>query len=60
MLLPCVSVVDVKLLTDVLFFGRCYCQVADGKATAGWLCVGRCILPVVDGKPQGQLLQFKF
>ena len=42
MLLPCVLVVDVKPLTDALFFGRCYCQVADGKATAGWLCVGRC------------------
>ena len=23
-------------------FGRCYCQVADGKATAGWLCCSRC------------------
>ena len=28
------------------YLSRCYCQVADGKATAGWLCYGRCVAQI--------------
>ena len=37
--------------------GRCYCQVADGITTLGWVMViGRCYYQVVDGIATGQFI----
>ena len=58
MLLPCVSVVDVINHQLMHCFGRCYCQVADGKATAGWLCYGRCYCQWQMEKPQVNYFNF--
>ena len=40
------------------YFGRSYCQVADGKATAGWLCYGRCYCQWQVEKPQVNYFNF--
>ena len=59
MLLPFDVVEDVKPQLHVAahyVYGRCYCQVVDGMATAGWywISTGRCYYQVADGIPTGQ------
>ena len=49
MLLPCVSVIDVKPLL-MHCFGRCYCQVADGKSHYRVVVLWQMLLPVADWK----------
>ena len=55
--IACVSVVDVKPLTDALFW-QMLLPSGRWKSHCRVVVLWQMLLPVVDGKPQGQLLQF--